>query len=288
MSRPSAVVAVALACTALGGCTAQRKASWSAPPPAFAEVSDEKVAGLLRDGDAHWLRRQDPAELDAAGRDFEAASLLRPRDHGILVRLGRVAQRRGLTTRRVSDLDDAVRYAERALSARNPDLAAAARAGKAPDAVFKLAEQADAPALVLYAEALLQWARAKGTPTVMAASDLIRAAAGNAMRFDRGVGWAAPDRVLAILSCELPQARQNLGEARDHFEAAVAAAPAYLPTRLAFAEEYAPRVRDPELYLKLLHDVTAADARALPEAEAENLEAQATARALLKHAETAP
>ena len=54
-------------------------------------------------------------------------------------------------------------------------------------------------------------------------------------------------------------------------------APAYLPTRLAYAEDYAARVRDEALYRRLLDEIVAADANALPDAAPENADAQRTA-----------
>jgi hypothetical protein len=266
----------------LAGCIAARHADWSAPPSPFGGVSDDIIAGLVSDGDTHWERRAEPAQLDEAVRAWTAALRYHPDDPSLLVRLGRAAFRRGTTKRQATQIDQAVRFAERALAARNGELAAAARSGKPRDKIFALAQLADAPALTLYAEALLAWALASGTPTVLAQRDAIRAAAESALRFDRAIGWAAPDRVLGTLECALPEARQNLGLARDHFEAAVAAAPAYLPSRLAFAEEYAPRVRDEPLQRRLLEEVVNADAHALPAAETENREAQRTARTLLR------
>ncbi len=172
--------------------------------------------------------------------------------------------------------------AERALSARNGKLLDAARASKPPIEVFANAEPADAAALALYAEALLDWSRVHGTPTVMRYREWIAAAARRARALQPSVGWGAPDRVLAILDCELPEARQHLSDARDRFEAAVAAAPAYLPTRVAYAEEYAARVRDDVLYRRLLGEVIAADPNALAEAAPENAAAQRSARSLIR------
>jgi hypothetical protein len=278
---PTSLIVLSVALYACG-CVAQRRPDWRAPAASFGGVSDAIVADLVHDGDAHWQWRAAPAELDEAVRAWAAALRYQPRDPGLLVRLGRAALRRGLTQHRRDQLDLAVQLAERALAARNAELGAAARAGKPPEQIFALAAPPDAPALVLYAEAELAWALAYGTPTVLAQRDAIRAAAESALRFDRSVGWAAPDRVLGTLACEIPEARHNLGQARDHFEAAVAAAPAYLPSRLAFAEEYAPRVHDVPLRRRLLEEVVVADARALPDAEPENREAQRVAQQLLR------
>lgn len=269
----------------LAGCIGRRQAQWGAPPLPFGDVSDDIVAGLVSDGDAAWRKRQDPAQLDEAQRAFRAALRYRPADANILVRLSRVALRKGGAMKNAAAAgayDEAAGYAERALAARNPALAAAAQRHEPPDAVFSHAEPADVAALTAYAEALLSWALTRGTATLLTERARITAAAQRAIAFDRAAGWAAPDRVLGVLECELPEARQNLRDALDHFEAAVAAAPAYLPTRLAYAEEYAARVRDAALFLKLLDEVVAADPRGLPEAAPENLEAQAAARRLIR------
>jgi hypothetical protein len=177
---------------------------------------------------------------------------------------------------------DAASWAERALAMSNPPLAQAALANKKPSDIFALAQPADEDALVLYAESLLWWAVDTNTTTVIDQKAMIEAAAGRALALDRSAGYGAPDRVLAVLACELPIARQNLREALDHFEAAIAAAPAYLPTRLLYAEEYAVRLREAPLYRRLLHEVVDGDPRALVEAQPENEAAQREAQKLLK------
>jgi hypothetical protein len=281
MARAAVLLLALVAC----GCLAHRKPTWQAPPEPFGTVSDDIIAGLIADGDKAWAGREDPKQLDEAARAWAAALRYRPADPSLLVKLGRVALRKGRHTSGPAAagwLDEAVGYAERALTARNPALAEAARAHPRPEQVFTRASAADLPALVLYAEALLDWAAARGTPTVVDRRDWIAAAARRALAFDRAAGFGAPDRVLAILDCELPDAGQNLRDALDHFEAAVAAAPGYLPTRLAYAEEYATRMRDAARYRRLLEEVLAGDPNAIPEARAENLDAQRAARKLLR------
>jgi hypothetical protein len=283
--RFAATVAVAVAglLAAGSGCIAHRSAAFTAPPEPFGDLSDQIVTDLVADGDRAWNARQDPKQLDEAARAYGAALRYRPSDANILVRLARVALKRaGLGAAVTSRYDEATGYAERALAARNPKLLEAARVGKNPEQIFSHAEPADAPALTVYAEALLGWAIANGTATLLHQRPWIVAAAMRALGFDRAIGWAAPDRVLGILDCEMPEARQNLRDALERFEAAVAAAPAYLPTRIAYAEEYATRVRDAALYRRLLDEVVAADPKALPEAEPENLDAQKAARALIR------
>lgn len=282
MTRAAAIVVVVA--VAASGCIARRTPAWVAPGLPFGAVSEQILQDLVSAGDYAWKRRAEPGQLDEAARAWKAALRYNPADAGVLVNLGRVALRRASQTRGAGAstlFDEAAGYAERALSARNAALLDAARAGKSPVEVFARAEPADAPALVVYAEALLGWSVAHGTATLLKKRDWIEAAAKRALAFDPAVGWAAPNRVLAVLDCELPEAGQNLRDALERFEAAVAAAPAYLPTRVAYAEEYATRVRDAALYKRLLEEVLAADPHALPDAAPENADAQRTARALI-------
>ncbi|MGZ3438539.1 MAG: TRAP transporter TatT component family protein [Polyangia bacterium] len=286
IARALAIVVAVVVSVAASGCIAKRTPAWSTPPLPFGAVSDDIVNGLVTDGDNAWKQRADDKQLDEAARAYGAALRYRPDDVNVLLHLARIALRRSTRMRgagAATRFDEAASFAERALSARNPKLAEAARAGQPPVEVFSRAEPADAAALVVYAEALLQWALAHGTPTLLKYRPSIEAAATRALGFDPAVGWAAPNRVLGILDCEIPEAKQNLRDALERFEASVAAAPAYLPTRVAYAEEYATRVRDEKLYQQLLQEVIAADANALPEAAPENADAQHTARSLIRH-----
>ncbi|HEX9105083.1 MAG TPA: TRAP transporter TatT component family protein [Polyangia bacterium] len=281
----SRAVLIVVAADAASGCVAKRTPAWVAPALPFGAVSEQILRDLVSAGDYAWQRRAEPGQLDEAARAWGAALRYDPSDEKVLVQLARVALRRASTSRgagAAERLDEATGYAERALSARNSKLLDAARAGKLPAAVFSLAEPADAPALAVYAEALLGWSLAHGTSTLLGKRAWIEAAAQRALAFDPAVGQAAPNRVLGVLDCELPEAGQNLRDALDRFEAAVAAAPAYLPTRVAYAEEYATRVRDAVLYKRLLGEVLAADANALPAAAPENADAQRAARRLLR------
>jgi tetratricopeptide (TPR) repeat protein len=286
MKRLACLLAGLLALAA-SGClaVAHRPSAWRAPTVTYGEVSDVIVAGLVDDGDKAWAQREKPRQLDEAMRAYRAALHQRPTDAGIMVHLGRIAYRRGQQYDGKSaalHFADAAAWAERALTARNPALAEAALGGKPPADVFHLAQPADEDALVLYAESVLWWAIANNTTTVIEQKSWIEAAAARALVLDRGAGYGAPDRVLAVLACELPAARQNLRDALDHFEAAVAAAPAFLPTRLLYAEEYAVRLREAPLFRHLLQAVVSGDAHALVEALPENLEAQREAQKLLR------
>ena len=279
------IVILAAISIVVSGCLAHRVSAWDTPSVGFGEVSDTIVAALVEDGDKAWAARADPRQLGEAMRSYRAALHERPNDPGLMVHLGRLAYYRAqLRGGKGAALlySDAASWAERALAMSNPPLAMAVRGGKKPNEVFQLAQPADEDALVLYAESILWWAIDTNTTTMIDQKSWIEAAATRALALDRAAGYGAPDRILAVLACELPAARQNLRDALEHFEASVAAAPAYLPTRLLYAEEYAVRMREAPLYRRLLHEVVDGDAHALPEAQPENEAAQRQAQQLLK------
>jgi tetratricopeptide (TPR) repeat protein len=76
---------------------------------------------------------------------------------------------------------------------------------------------------------------------------------------------------------------QDVNKSREMFEKAVAAAPDYLETKVLYAEAYAahPKVKNVELFRRLLQEVLQADPGNNPDYAAENRLAQRKAKALL-------
>jgi hypothetical protein len=267
-------------------CVAQRTPAWERPGLPFGAVSDAIIDRLIADGDRAYAAREEPTRLDEALEDYRAALRYRPSDVGLLVRLSRAARARAATVSGSDgrkQLAQAVAWAERALAARNP--AFLARTRKPPEELFAVAEVADVPALAAYAEALLDWSERQGTATFLRERPLTHAAAIRLLQLDRAAEHAAADRLLGALDAAgAPDLGGDLRAAEEHYEAALAGAPGFLPTRLDYADRYAVRMRDGKLYDRLLREVSSADADALPEAIAENRAAQKRARRLLQEA----
>jgi hypothetical protein len=96
-------------------------------------------------------------------------------------------------------------------------------------------------------------------------------------------GHGAADRVLGALLSSLPnRAGADLVRAREHFEAAMARAPGYLPNLVVYAQRWALRERESGLWQKLLEEAVSANPEALRDAVLENREAQLTAKKLLR------
>lgn len=76
---------------------------------------------------------------------------------------------------------------------------------------------------------------------------------------------------------------QDVNKAKEMLDKAVQAAPEYLETKVIYAEAYAahPKVKDKELFRRLLREVAQADPNTNPEIAAENRLAQQKAKKLL-------
>jgi len=270
------------------GCVVTRAPAWFTPalPSTMPDSVGQLVYdGLVADAEKMFTERADPKRLTETLETVRAALRYRPEDIRMLTLAARAALCQGaakIGEKGLPQLEQAVAWSERAMALRNPKLAAKARGKVAADALFALAEPADTPALAIYAEALFDWADRAGTPTLMDQQERIRAAAERLLALDRLESHAAADRVLGALDSSLPNGNgADLFRAREHFEAAVARAPAYLPNQLEYAERWAIRERDGGLEKKLLEQVMSANPDALADAVAENRDAQATAKRLL-------
>jgi hypothetical protein len=273
----------------LFGCAASsRTAEWERPPLPFGAVSAEILDHMVASGDAAFAARDKPESLDDAIESWRGALRYRPDDPALLLRLSRGCRLRAHTLSRGSAEEKAlaaVAFAERALSARNPELWNLAHAKKPPALVFAAAQPPDAPLLAAYAEALLEWSSLHGTSTLLNERDAILAAAARAVDLDRAAGLGAGDRVLGWVKATLTgDLGGDLRASEEHFEASLAQAPGYLPTRLSYAESYCVRKRDGARYRRLLQEVAAANPDALPDAAPENRVAQKRAHELLAEA----
>jgi hypothetical protein len=280
---------LAVSLTLMVGCAAHRTPAWEKPPLSFGDVSAEILDDMVKKGDAAFAGREDPQKLDDAIDEYRGALRYRPDDSSLLVRLSRAARLRAHSlsgSDAETQANDAVTYAEQGLSAHNANILERAHDKKiSQDKVFAPAEPADLPALIAYAEALLDWSMAHGTATLLLHRDWIIAAAQRAAELDRSVDFGGPDRVLGIVKSTLtPDLGGNYAAAQESFETAMATAPGYLPNHLEYALHWATRMRDGNLYRRLLHETADGDAEAIPLAAPENRAAKKRAKELIAEA----
>jgi hypothetical protein len=270
------------------GCVAHRTPAWERPGLPFGAVSKEILDDMVQKGDRAFAERADPAKLEDALENWRGALRYRPDDPALLVRISRASRLRAHSLTG-NDADarasDGVAFAERALCARNSRLCDRANSKKLPGHVFNQAELADLAGLIAYSEALLEWSELHGMATLLAQHEWIIEAATRARQLDHTAEFGSPDRVLAIIWASLAtDYGGDLAHSEERFEAALATAPGYLPTRLEYAARWCVRTRDGDRYRRLLKEAADADPNALPEAAPENRAAQERARALLAEA----
>jgi hypothetical protein len=273
------------------GCVAHRTPAWERPGLPFGAVSAELLDHMVQEGDRKFAGRDDPAQLDGALETWRGALRYRPNDAALLVRLSRASRLRAhslSSNDAQSHADEGVAWAERALCAGNRQVCErAASSRQAPAHVFNQATLEDLPALIAYAEALLDWSELHGLQTLLAQHEWIIAAADRARELDHSAEEGAPDRLLGIMWATLTaDYGGDLRRSEERFEAALATAPGYLPTRVEYAARWCVRTRDGERYRRLLHEAAAADPSALPERAPENRAAQQRARDLLAEAKS--
>jgi hypothetical protein len=104
------------------------------------------------------------------------------------------------------------------------------------------------------------------------------------MEMDPGFYYAGPHRLAGAIPARLPEG--NLQESRIHFEKAIEQAPEYLGNRVAYADFYAVRMGDKQLFQAQLTLVAAANPDSRADIAPENRFAQAQAKLLLSKSGT--
>lgn len=98
---------------------------------------------------------------------------------------------------------------------------------------------------------------------------------------DRNYYYGGPSRWLGTYYAVAPGiAGGDMDKSRKYYEEAIAAAPAYLATKVLMAENYAAKAKERPLYDRLLDEVLAGDPEALPEVAIEQRVEQEKARKL--------
>ncbi len=179
-----------------------------------------------------------------------------------------------------------VQAAERALKLLNATLAERmSHGGRFIDAI-NLVERSDVAALFFREANVDAWADASGGSTSAEVRDEVRLAMQRCLELDSAFHYGAPHRYFGTWFARTPSyAGGDLTRSRDHFEAAIQIAPGVLSTRVAFAEDYATKTQDRELFDEQLQAVINADANGEAELAPENASAQARARDLLGRAD---
>ena len=172
------------------------------------------------------------------------------------------------------------------LAALNPSLARLdAQDTSALDAALRRASSADVPGLYWAAYAWAGWANlAKGDPDALAGMARAARVMERVRALNGGYQFGGPDLFFGVYYAARPAlAGGDVQKAKSYFESAVSRSEGkFLTAKLLYAQYQSVAALDPESFRRLLTDVLAADANALPEARLSNAVAQRKARKLLE------
>lgn len=293
--RPRTAIAVLLAVAT--GCGSTYQSAWDEPAPATqsAEAASpegqSQRADLIAEGDRAWQGRDDAEQVRAAIAAWEQATELDGNDADTWVKIAHAYYFLADGHLRFSDAgamndnyQSSIRAAERALRVLSPEFAQRMAAGERVDqAIAILDDAAVVPALYWRAAALGKWAQGQGFATVLSFKDEIRAVMTRCMELDRYYFFAGPDRYFGAFFAIAPTyAGGDLDLSRQHFEESIRRHPNYFGTRVLFAENYAVKSQNRELFEEHLRFVVDGDPESMPEAAPENRVEQRKARALIE------
>ncbi len=259
------------------------------------DASKTAAAAALAKGNELWKNRGDRAQAEAAIAAWEEAATADP---------SHIEVQRSLTygyyfmnnvhVRWDDDADGleranyekGVAAAERALALANPAFAKEIASGSDTDAAWNTALEAatqdDVKALYWYATNLAKWALKDGIASLLKYKDRAYAIMQRCKTLDPNFFHGGPMRYLGAYWLKIPFGKSP-EKSKANFDMSLKAAPGYLDTQVLFAEIYAVRTDDEDLFKKTLESVIAASTDAVPELIPENKNAQRIAKKMLEN-----
>lgn len=231
-----------------------------------------------------WAQRDEPQKAQEAAQLLEASLSQNPHQTEQVIRLARLYYLLGEQTDekslRLERYDKAFKLCRNEL---------AHQLGLSPNVkdeeLVKKAQKEHLPLLYWGAASIARWGRHAPFRQKVQARSTIRLYWDRVMELDPTYFHGGAYRFFGGYYALVPAITgdQDVNKSREMFEKAVAAAPYYLETKVLYAEAYAahPKVRNTELFRRLLREVVQADAGSDPDYAAENRLAQRKARTLL-------
>lgn len=277
------------AALAVSGCATTYEAKWDEKPAATAASETDALIAATAEGDAAWDARADKAKLQEAITKWEAA-FEKGGTGELAAKLARAHYLLGdgyyalenNQEGRDAEYQKGLDWATRALKLSAPEFTKAMTEGKKHAEAITLAPKEAVPAMYWYATNLGKWAATKGFATRLRYKDDIKATMLHVKALDENYFYAAPWRYFGgfeALTAGL--AGGSLEKSEENFKKSVELAPAYLGTKVLWADYLCTKKQDKETFKKLLEEVIAADAKADPAIEPENNIEQQKAKKLL-------
>ena len=158
-----------------------------------------------------------------------------------------------------------VYYGERAMAADASFKALIEQGKKKSEAVSSL-QKDDIMAIYWTASNLGKWAKSKGFSTLVTYKGYVAAMMGHALGLDETAFYGGPPRYWGAFYAAAPGfAGGDMGKSKEMFEKTKAMNPEYLGTYVLYADYYAKKAQEKELFRSLLQHVLDTPADVLPE-----------------------
>ena len=266
----------------------------------LAATEDGDFEALVAEAEQHWANRIDRAQLEAALAAWETATRVespgnrRADLYPILCLLSRgyymladghirfdEGPEATVDASMMESYNMGIEYGRLAMAVNNDEWNRALLYETPIPEAAQVLTRSDLPAAYWYSVNMGKWAVLDGTPTILAHKDDIRAIMERIAEIDREYWYGASDRYFGVFYTRIPIGNPDLDRSHQHFEAAIAMAPDYLSTRVLYAQDYATKRQDRELFVEQLEYVLAADLDTMPEFRPENEIEQRKAQLLL-------
>ena len=272
---------------ALAGCA---KSSSPVTPVAATEgAGSGDAAALIEAADALWPERADEEKLKEILDKYQAAFNADPKNGHVLVRLTRGWYFYGDAfsddkDTKVERWGKALEYGN-ACIALNDDVASQLASGNKPADAIGAAVRDDVGCIYWSATALGKWGKIQSLSKTLKHLPTVKAYVAKAEELDPTYYHYGPARYWAAYYSALPSfAGQDYEKSASFFDAAIEAAPYYLPTRVLRAEYLAVGTQNVKMFDDDLAFVIAADPDMNPEAgiTAENIKDIDKAKSLVE------
>lgn len=255
--------------------------------------AEAELAQLIEEGDIAWEQRVERPQVEKAIAAWSsAARRLEPPKIELLIKLTRAhyfladAFLRQDREPYLRTLDTGVEWGEAAILAASPEFARAMREGAKFRDAIRLAEKPAVPAMFWYASVLGRWAQEKGLAVVLGQQESVKATMDRCLELDPTYFHGGPHRYFGVYYAVAPEfTGGDLEKSKIHFKKALELAPLYAGTKVLWATELAVRTKDQDLFARLLTEVEAMPADAIPELRPETIIEQQKASEWLARSE---
>ncbi|MEZ4270352.1 MAG: TRAP transporter TatT component family protein [Myxococcota bacterium] len=273
-------------------CTPARKPAWEAQATSDVKpsVSPQQITDLRTQADAAWEQRAEKQQLLTTINLWEQILAADPEDGQLLTRLSRAYYFLGDGFYSAENAQEAalgayekgIAAGERALMAISPEFTKHIQAGDKVDDSVKFIQAEGQAGLYWYAVNLGRFAVTKGFTTTLFYKDRIHAVMQRVLDIDETFFHAAPHRYFGVFFAKAPAfAGGDMEKSKLHFDEALALDSRYFATKVLYAEFYAAKIENKELFTRLLNEVKNADPSVLPDLIPEQRVEQDKAKKLL-------